>query len=121
MSFVQWQEEGSGDMHQHCPQQFLTCPSNQASVTYIRNSLSFQSLKGGLQEEECPGAGAGGEGKVYLVDDGALHGFDGDGGLVDPQHTTALTRGRAHPACELWEVVGLQQAVQGLLPSPLVY
>ena len=76
---------------------------------------------GGGQE-----AGGGGEGRRlggtgrYLVNDGALHSLDGDRGLIDPQHTTALARGRAHPACELREVVGLQQAVQGLLPAALV-
>ena len=59
--------------------------------------------------------------KQYLVNDGALHGLDSDRRLIDPQHTTALTGGRAHSAGELWEVVGLKQAVQGFLPPPLVY
>ena len=58
---------------------------------------------------------------TYLVNDGALHGLDGDWGLVDPKHATALTGGRADSACKLWEVVGLQQAVQGFLPLALVH
>lgn len=58
---------------------------------------------------------------AYLVNDGTLHGFDGHWGLVDAKHATALTRGRADAACELGEVVGLQQAVQGFLPPALVH
>lgn len=58
---------------------------------------------------------------AHLIDDGTFHGFDGDRGFIDPQHTTALTRGRAHSASELREVVGLQQAVQGFLPPALVH
>ena len=48
---------------------------------------------------------------VYLVNDGALHGFDGDRGLIDAQHAAAFTGRRAYTPCELWEVVGLQQPV----------
>ncbi len=58
---------------------------------------------------------------AHLIYDGTLHGFDGDRGFIDPQDTTALTRGRAHSASELREVVGLQQAVQGFLPPALVH
>ena len=58
---------------------------------------------------------------AHLINDSTLHGFDGDRGFIDPQHTTALARGRADSASELWEVVGLQQAVQGFLPPALVH
>ena len=56
-----------------------------------------------------------------LVNDGTLHGFDGDRGLIDAQHAAAFTGSRAYAACELWEVVGVQQAVQSFLPPALVH
>lgn len=59
--------------------------------------------------------------RPYLIDDGDLHGFDGDGGLVDAQHAGALTGSGAHAAGELGEVVGLQQPVQSLLPASLIH
>lgn len=56
-----------------------------------------------------------------LVNDSALHGLDGNWRLIDAQHTAAFTRGRAHSASELREVVGLKKAVQCFLPSALVH
>ena len=51
-----------------------------------------------------------------VVDDGALDVLDGHGGLVDAEDTGALTGGWTDPARELWEVVGLGQLVESLLP-----
>lgn len=59
------------------------------------------------------GAGA------HLVDDGALNGLDGHSVLNDTKHARALAGRRAHTAGEFWEVVGLQETVQGVPPLAL--
>ena len=50
------------------------------------------------------------------VDNGALDGLDGHRVAVDAQDAGSLARGRAHPAGELGEVVGLVQLRQGFFP-----
>mmetsp|Transcript_4606 Transcript_4606/g.12575 ORF Transcript_4606/g.12575 Transcript_4606/m.12575 type:complete len:361 (+) Transcript_4606:1414-2496(+) len=72
------------------------------------------------------GAVAGGAGHhpaflKGLVNDAVLDGLDADRVLVDAQHTRALTRCWTHTTCELWEVVGLQQPVEGTPPVALVH
>ena len=50
------------------------------------------------------------------VDDGELYLLDGDGLVVDGEDARGLARGGAEHPRELGEVVGLVQAVYGLLP-----
>mmetsp|Transcript_6971 Transcript_6971/g.13275 ORF Transcript_6971/g.13275 Transcript_6971/m.13275 type:complete len:404 (+) Transcript_6971:787-1998(+) len=51
------------------------------------------------------------------VDDGVLDVLDGDRVFGDAKHTSTLARRWAHSPSELGEVVGLGEAVVGLLPS----
>src|SRR5215203_5660676 len=50
------------------------------------------------------------------IDDGELYLFYGDGLVVDGEDARSLARGRAEHPRELGEIVGLVQAVYGLLP-----
>lgn len=59
--------------------------------------------------------------RAHLVDNGALHCFDGDRRLVDSQNAGALARGRAHAAGEFGEVVCEEEPLQSLPPAPLIH
>ena len=55
-----------------------------------------------------------------MIDDVLLDQLDGDRLFVDAQHAGFFARGRADPAGEFGEVVGLEQHVQGVFPAVLV-
>lgn len=59
--------------------------------------------------------------RAHLVDNGALHRFDGDGRLVDTQNAGALAWGRAHAASELGEVICEEEPLQSLPPAALIH
>ena len=56
-----------------------------------------------------------------ILDDGQLGGLNRDRLLVDAQNAGFLARRRAGGACELGEVVGIKQTLEGTLPLALMY
>mmetsp|Transcript_106395 Transcript_106395/g.266584 ORF Transcript_106395/g.266584 Transcript_106395/m.266584 type:complete len:296 (+) Transcript_106395:1320-2207(+) len=56
-----------------------------------------------------------------VLDDRKLRGLDGHWRLVDTKHTSLFARRRASGAGELWEVVGVEQTLQGPLEIAFVH
>ena len=81
-------------------------------VSTMRQSTSEAKQSGGSGRPSS---------RAHLVDNGALHRFDGDGRLVDTQNAGALARGRAHAAGELGEIVREEEPLQSVPPAPLIH
>ena len=67
------------------------------------------------------GTGADGAGGVPLLHDGQLVLLDGDRIAVEPAGAGRLTQGGAHPAGKLRKVIGLVQALEGVVRIPMIY